>query len=159
MFDEKTILTRLQDGEELQKILDEFITSANAANSKYEKEKAKAEAEAKAKAEEEKRLKKEELQKKTETKIADLQSILDQFHVWLSTYYPSTDPETLKEFFTELDAKTVIDLLEMAEKYVKTFSFLEDSFTPFFSRKPSIIKKATTSSPDPLADFIKSTGW
>ena len=47
MFDEKTILARLQNGEDAKTIADEMAAALNAANKTYVDQKAKAEAEAK----------------------------------------------------------------------------------------------------------------
>ena len=64
MFDEKTILARLQNGEDVQKIADEMTTILNQANKAYADQKAAEEA----------AKKRNEVQKKE-----DLQEILNLF--------------------------------------------------------------------------------
>ena len=121
MFDEKTILARLQNGEDAQKIADEMAAMINAANKAYAEQKAAEEA-AKAAAA------KAEVQKKEE-----LQSILDLFCDWFGTYY-DMDVAELK---TELKADQVIELIDSLKEYMEAVKGLEAMFSVKNATKPT----------------------
>ena len=143
MFDEKTILARLQNGEDIQKIADEMAAMINSANKAYADQKA-AEAVEKAK-----------VQKKEE-----LQEILDLFADWFSTYY-NIDAKS------ELNADAVLELIESVQEYIKAMTDLgavlggKIGKTPAAPVGPKIIKSNT---PPKTADetinaFLNQMGW
>lgn len=146
MFDEKTILTRLQNGENVQKIADEMAAMINAANKAYADQKAAEEA-AKAAAA------KAEIQKKE-----DLQEILDLFCDWFGTYY-NMDAAELK---TELKADQVIELVDSLKEYIEAMKGLEAVFGVKNATKPAVkvIKSNTKPNADEtINDFLKKMGW
>ena len=142
MFDEKTILTRLQNGEDAQKIADEMAAMINKANKMYTDELAKAE-EAKRAEERKKAL---ELQK-----TADLQDILDQFAAWFQEYYNIDASDELK-------ADSIMEIIDGIQEYLDALKGLE----MVIGKKPAV--KVVKSSAKPSADdtiskFLKQMGW
>ena len=147
MFDEKTILARLQNGEDAQTIADEMAAMINAANKIYADQKAVEEA-AKAAAA------KAEVQKKE-----DLQEILDMFCDWFGTYY-EMDVEELK---SELKADQVIELIDSFKEYIEAVKGLENMFSVKNATKPAVkvIKSNTKpkSADEQISDFLNKMGW
>ena len=146
MFDEKTILTRLQNGEDAQTIANEMAAMINAANKTYTDQKAAEEA-AKAAA------KRAELQK-----VEELQDILDMFIDWFGTHY-GVDVEHVKN---ELGADQVIELIDSLKEYVEAIKNLETMFSVKNATKPAV--KVIKSNTKPNADetinnFLKKMGW
>ena len=140
MFDEKTILARLQNGEDVQTIADEMAVMINAVNKTYTDQKAA-----------------EEAAKKTEVqKYEDLQEILDMFVDWFGTYY-EIDVEDLK---SELKADEVIELVDSLKGYIEAIKGLESMFD---AKKPvsKVIKSNTKpkSADDRISDFLNKMGW
>ena len=140
MFDEKTILARLQNGEDVQTIADEMAVMINAVNKTYTDQKAA-----------------EEAAKKTEAqKYEDLQEILDMFVDWFGTYY-EIDVEDLK---SELKADGVIELVDSLKGYIEAIKGLESMFD---SKKPvsKVIKSNTKpkSADERINDFLNKMGW
>ena len=138
MFDEKTILARLQNGEDAQKIADEMAAVLNQANKAYADQKAAEEA----------AKKRNEVQKKE-----DLQEILDLFTEWFKTYY-GIDAKG------ELEADAVLELIDSIKDYVEALKDLEAIFD---IKKPAV--KATKSNIKPknadeqIRDFLNKMGW
>ena len=140
MFDEKVILTRLQNGEDVQTIANEMANLINKVNKTYTDQKAAEEA-AKAKA---------ETQKKE-----DLQEILDMFTNWFNVYYDiDTDGR--------LEADVVLELIDSIKEYVEALNDLES----LFSVKKSAVKATKSnakskskSSDEQISDFLKQMGW
>ena len=141
MFDEKTILARLQNGEDAQTIANEMAAMINAANKTYTDQKAKEEADRAAAA-------KAEAQKKE-----DLQKILDMFADWFKTYYDI-------EAKDELEADAVLELIDSLKEYVEALKGLESMFS---IKKPAVkvIKSNTKpkSADEQINDFLKKMGW
>ena len=141
MFDEKEILTRLQNGEDVQSIANEMANLINKVNKTYIDQKAAEEA-AKAAAA------KAEVQKKE-----DLQEILDMFTDWLNVYYDI-------ELDDRLDADAVLELIDSVKEYVEV---LKDLDSMFGSKKPAAkATKSSTrakSSDEKISEFLKQMGW
>ena len=137
MFDEKTILARLQNGEDAQKIADEMAAMINKANKAYADQKAAEEA----------ARKQNEVQKKE-----DLQEILDLFADWLKIYYGV-------ETKGELTAESVLELIDSIKEYLEALKDLESVFN--MKNAPKIIKSNTKpkSSDEKINDFLKQMGW
>ena len=140
MFDEKTILARLQNGEDAQAIANEMAAALNKVNKMYNDQKAQ-EAEKK---------KQGEIQKK-ET----LQEILDDFMLWLSEYYNVEE---------EVTADQVIELIDSIQEYVKAMSELGNLFHAKKAAAPigtKAIKQTAKpkNADDTLNDFLKQMGW
>lgn len=138
MFDEKTILARLQNGEDAQKIADEMAATLNLANKTYEDQKAKEEA----------AKKQNEVQKKE-----DLQEILDMFADWFKTYYGI-------EAKAELEADAVLELIDSIKEYVEALKGLEAMFNV---QKPAakVIKSNTKpkNADETINAFLNKMGW
>ena len=137
MFDEKTILARLQNGEDAQKIADEMAAALNQANKAYADQKAAEEA----------AKKQNEVQKKK-----DLQEILDMFADWFKTYY---DIETKGE----LEADAVLELIDSIKEYVEALKGLETMFS--MKNAPKIIKSNTkpANADETINAFLNKMGW
>ena len=146
MFDEKTILARLQNGEDAQTIANEMAAMINAANKTYADQKAAEEAAKAAKA-------KAEIQKKEE-----LQSILDLFCDWFGTYY-DMDVTELK---SDMKADQLIELIDSLKEYMEAIKGLETMFSVKNATKP--VAKVIKSNTKPNADetinqFLNKMGW
>lgn len=140
MFDEKTILARLQNGEDAQKIADEMAASLNKVNKMYEDQKAVEEA-AKAEAA------KAEVQKRE-----DLQEILNMFADWFKIYYGI-------EAKAELEADAVLELIDSVKEYVEALKGLESMFGV---KKPAVKVIKSNTKPnvdDTINQFLKDMGW
>lgn len=144
MFDEKTILARLQNGEDVQAIADDMAKMINAVNKTYTDQKAAEEA-AKAEAA------KAEVQKKE-----DLQEILDMFCDWFGTYY-EMDVEEIK---SELQADQVIELIDSLKDYIEAIKGLESMLG---GKKPAVkvIKSNTkpANADETISAFLNKMGW
>ena len=147
MFDEKTILARLQNGEDAQKIADEMAAMINKANKMYADELAKAE-EAKRAEEQKKAL---NLQK-----TADLQDILDQFAAWLQEYYGI-------DASNELKADSIMEMIDGIQEYVNALKGLEmvigkKSAAPIGTK---VIKSNTkpANADETISAFLNKMGW
>ena len=140
MFDEKVILTRLQNGEDVQTIANEMANLINKVNKTYTDQKAAEEA-AKAKA---------ETQKKE-----DLQEILDMFTDWFNVYYGiETDGK--------LEADAVLELIDSIKEYVEALNDLESIFSikkHTVKATKSNTKPKSKSSDEQISDFLKQMGW
>ncbi len=139
MFDEKTILARLQNGENAQTIADEMAAMINNANKAYAELKAAEETE-KAQAEAVMIQKKEELQE-----------IIDLFADWCSAYYGVGE-----EAWVEINADTVLELFDSLQEYVKA---MNDLTAVFGAKKPAVKVVKTQSADDTLNAFLNKMGW
>lgn len=139
MFDEATILARLQNGEDAQKIADEMAAALNKVNKIYSDQKAKEEADRAA-------AKRAESQKKE-----DLQKIIDLFMEWLSTYY-GVDAQT------ELTADQVLELIDSIFEYVEAMKGLESMFA---KKAPVKVIKSNTkpNADETINQFLNKMGW
>ena len=137
MFDEKTILARLQNGEDMQAIADEIADMLNKANKTYADQKAK----------EEEARKAEELKKAQELqKTADLQDILDQITLWFAQYYGIEE---------SLSADEVLGLIDEVQGYVNVLGDLGKVLTV----KPKVKVIKTQNPDDTLNAFLNKMGW
>ena len=138
MFDEKTILARLQNGEDAQKIADEMAAMINAANKTYTDQKAAEEA----------AKKQNEVQKKEE-----LQEIIDLFMEWLETFYGIKVDE-------EVPADSVIELIDSLKEYIDAFKGLEAMLG---AKKPTakVIQSNTkpANADETINAFLNKMGW
>ena len=140
MFDEKTILARLQNGEDIQKIADEMAAMINSANKAYADQKA---AEAVEKAQAQKR--------------EELQEILDLFADWFNTYY-NIDAKG------ELKAEAVLEMIDSVQEYIKAMTDLGAVLgvkKPAAPVGPKIIKSNTPpkSADETINAFLNQMGW
>ena len=140
MFDEKVILTRLQNGESVEDIANEMANLINKVNKTYADQKAAEEA-AKAKA---------ETQKKE-----DLQEILDMFTDWFNAYYDI-------EVNGKLEADAVLELIDSIKEYIEALNDLESIFgikKSAVKATKSNAKSKSKSSDEKISDFLKQMGW
>ena len=138
MFDEKDILARLQNGEDAQKIADEFAQAINAANKIYADQKA---AEAVAKVEVQKR--------------EELQEILDLFVEWLETFYGIESKE-------KISADQVIELIDSVKEYVEAIKDFESVFGLKLDNscgKPAKKIVKPTNADETINAFLNKMGW
>lgn len=133
MFDKAYILTRLQNGEDVQKIADEMAKMINEAQDEYKAQKAEAEA------------KKVEIQKKEE-----LAAILETCVDWVCKYYGFE-----KEKINASDVDAVIELIEDCMECVDALTELEKALKPKKAVKEPVKKEPQSV----LDDFIKEMGW
>ena len=147
MFDEKTILARLQNGEDAQTIANEMAAMINAANKTYTDQKAAEEA------------KKAEAQRAEIQKREDLQEILDMFCDWFGTYYEMN----VEEIKAELKADQVIELIDSLKEYMKAIKDLESMFSVKNATKPAVkvIKSNTkpANADETISAFLNKMGW
>ena len=147
MFDEATILARLQNGEDAQTIANEMAAALNKVNKMHQDTLAKQAAE-KAAAE------RAEVQKKEE-----LQDILDMFVDWFGAYY-GVDAEAIK---TELTAESVIELVDSLKEYIEAMKGLEAMFNVKNVTKPAVkvIKSNTkpANADETISAFLNKMGW
>ena len=142
MFDEKTILARLQAGEDAQTIANEMAAMINNANKMYADQKA---------AEEEAKRAEERKKAIALQKTADLQDILDQFAAWFQEYY-NIDASN------ELKADSIMELIDSVQEYVDALKGLD----MLISKKPAVkvVKSnAKPSADDTINQFLKQMGW
>ena len=142
MFDEKTILARLQNGEDALKIANEMAAMVNKVNQMYADELAKAEETKRA----EERKKALELQK-----TADLQDILDQFAAWFQEYYNIDAGDELK-------ADAIMEIIDDIQEYLEALK----SFKMVIDKTPAVkMTKSNTklSADDTISKFLKNMGW
>ena len=139
MFDEATILARLQNGEDAQKIADEMAAALNKVNKIYSDQKAKEDAERAA-------AKRAESQKKE-----DLQEIIDLFMEWLSNYY-KVDAQT------EVTADQVLEVIDSVFEYVEAMKSLESMFV---KKAPTKVIKNTNkpNADETINQFLAKMGW
>ena len=133
MFDEKTILARLQNGEDAQTIANEMADLINKANKTYTDQKAAEEA----------AKKQNEIQKKE-----DLQEILDMFADWFHTYYGIEAKEDLK-------ADVILEAIVSIQEYVAAIKDLEK----VLKVKPAKKIVPAKSADETINQFLKSMGW
>ena len=138
MFDEKAILTRLQNGEPIEDIAEELTDVLNKVNKTYTDQKAAEEA----------AKKRNEIQKKE-----DLQEILDMFTDWFNAYY-DIDADG------KLEADAVLELIDSIKEYVEVLKDLESLFSvkrPAVKATKSNIK--SKSSDEMISHFFDKMGW
>ena len=131
MFDKAYILTRLQNGEDIQKIADEMAKMINEAQDEYNAQKAEAE--------------KVAVQKKEE-----LAAIVEMYADWFCKYYGYD-----REKITALNVDTAIELIEECMEYVDALTELESILKP----KKAVKEPAKKEPQSVLDDFIKEMGW
>ena len=120
MFNEKDILARLQNGESVQKIADEMAAAINKANETYLKEKAAAERE--------------------KEKVAELNTIVEDFGKWLIKHYEIDEP---------LNQIDTTEIIEAIDELVKNLKLLAD-----LGKKQPVKNTDKT-----LEEFLKNMGW
>ena len=139
MFNENEILARLQNGEDIQKIANEFADMLNQANKTYADQKAK---------EEEAKRAEEQKQAVQKQKVADLQAILDEFALWFAQYYGI-------DVGDELKADSIMEIIDGVQEYMDALKGLELAF----GKKPAVKVVKKPSADDTINQFLKQMGW
>ena len=140
MFDEKVILTRLQNGESVEAIAKELTDVLNKANHKYEDSKRAAE---------------EAKQKREASKRSELKALMQMIDKWYSNYIATTETEktVFSQAFQEADIEEVIELFEgLHEILVPLHQFID----PPVQKKEKKVQKNTD---DVINTFLKNMGW
>ena len=146
MFDEKTILARLQNGEDAQTIANEFAALINSAAKTY--------------AEEQKAAERAKVQKKE-----SMEEILVHLRKWFKTYY-DVDESGLND----LTADSVIELIDSTKEYIDAMTDLvstfekasalgEDTVKRAVPTGAKVVKKTAENADAVLNDFLKRMGW
>ena len=139
MFDEKVILTRLQNGESVEAIAKELTDVLNKANHKYEDTKREAE----------KAKQKRELAKRSELKV-----LAQMASKWYNDYIATSEEEkaAFGEAFQEADIEEIIGLFEGVHEVIVPLLSVID---PPVQKKE---KKAQKNTDDVINTFLKNMG-
>lgn len=148
MISSNDILARLQNGEDAQAIANEMVDALNTANEIFQKE------------EEAKRAAAEAVKGKELQKISDLQTILDLLKEFFTEYYceDADDEKTINEVFADLDAKSVITMIEEIGEYAVKMNEMQKHLVSIFGA-PTPKKSAPATNADAIiGDFLSSMG-
>ena len=141
MFDEKVILTRLQNGESVEDIAKELTDVLNKANHKYEDTKRAAE---------------EAKQKREASKRSELKALAQMAGKWYNDYIATSEEEKVAfgEALQEADIEEVIELFEGVHEII--VPLLETIDPPVQKKKEKKVQKNTD---DGINTFLKNMGW
>ena len=141
MFDEKVILTRLQNGESVEDIAKELTDVLNKANHKYEDTKRAAE---------------EAKRKREASKRSELKALVQMIGKWYNDYIATTEEEKVAfgEALQEADIEEVIELFEGVHEIIVPLLSVID---PPVQKKEKKIQKKDTD--DVINTFLKNMGW
>ena len=141
MFDEKVILTRLQNGESVEDIAKELTDVLNKANHKYEDTKRAAE---------------EAKQKRELAKRSELKALAQMAGKWYNDYIATTEEEKVAfgQALQEADIEEVIELFEGVHEIIVPLLSVIDP--PVQKKKEKKVQKNTD---DVINTFLKNMGW
>lgn len=141
MFDEKVILTRLQNGESVEAIAKELTDVLNKANHKYEDSKRAAE---------------EAKRKREASKRSELKALAQMAGKWYNDYIATSEEEktAFGEALQEADIEEVIGLFESIHEII--VPLLEVIDPPVQKKKEKKVQKNTD---DVINTFLKNMGW
>ena len=141
MFDEKVILTRLQNGESVEAIAKELTDVLNKANHKYEDSKRAAE---------------EAKQKRELAKRSELKALAQMAGKWYNDYIATSEEEKVAfgQALQEADIEEVIELFESVHEIIVPLLSVID---PPVQKKEK--KKAQKNTDDVINTFLKNMGW
>ena len=141
MFDEKVILTRLQNGESVEDIAKELTDVLNKANHKYEDTKRAAE---------------EAKQKRELAKRSELKALAQMAGKWYNDYIATTEEEKVAfgQALQEADIEEVIELFEGIHEIIVPLLSVIDP--PVQKKKEKKVQKDTD---DVINTFLKNMGW
>ena len=140
MFDEKVILTRLQNGESIGDIAEELTDMLNKVNHKYE---------------DSKRVAEEAKRKREASKRSEFKALVQMIGKWYNDYIATTEEEKVvfSQALQEADIEDMIGLFEgMHEIIVPLLSVVD----PPVQKKE---KKAQKNTDDVISAFLKDMGW
>ena len=141
MFDEKVILTRLQNGESVEDIAKELTDVLNKANHKYEDTKRAAE---------------EAKRKREASKRSELKALAQMAGKWYNDYIATTEEEKVAfgQALQEADIEEVIELFEGIHEIIVPLLSVIDP--PVQKKKEKKVQKNTD---DVINTFLKNMGW
>ena len=140
MFDEKVILTRLQNGESIGDIAEELTDMLNKVNHKYEDSKRAAE---------------EAKRKREASKRSELKTLVQMIGKWYNDYIATTEEEKVAfgEALQEADIEEIISLFEGVHEIIVPLLSVID---PPAKKKEKKVQKNTD---DVINTFLKNMGW
>lgn len=140
MFDEKVILTRLQNGESVEDIAKELTDVLNKANHKYEDTKRAAE---------------EAKQKRELAKRSELKALIQMTGKWYNDYIATSEKEKteLDQALQEIDLEEAIELVDSIHDLFVSLNQIVD---PPVQKKE---KKTQKNTDDVINTFLKNMGW
>ena len=141
MFDEKVILTRLQNGESVEDIAEELTDMLNKVNHKYEDSKRAAE---------------EAKRKREASKRSELKALVQMIGKWYNDYIATTEEEKVAfgQALQEADIEEVIELFEAIHEIIVPLLSVID---PPVQKKEK--KKVQKNTDDVISTFLKNMGW
>ena len=140
MFDEKAILTRLQNGEDVQTIANEMANLINEVNHKYEDTKRAAE---------------EAKRKREASKRSELKALVQMIGKWYNDYIATTEEEKVV-FSQALQGTDIEDMIGLFEGMHEIIVPLLSVVDPPVQKKEKKIQKNTD---DVIIAFLKNMGW
>ena len=140
MFDEKVILTRLQNGESIEDIAEELTDILNKVNHKYEDSKRAAE---------------EAKRKREASKRSEFKALVQMIGKWYNDYIATTEEEKVAfgQALQEADIEEVIGLFEGIHEIIVPLLSVID---PPAQKKEKKVQKNTD---DVINTFLKNMGW
>ena len=140
MFDEKVILTRLQNGESIGDIAEELTDMLNKINHKYE---------------DSKRVAEEAKRKREASKRSELKALVQMIGKWYNDYIATTEEEKVAfgEALQEADIEDMIGLFEGMHEIIVPLLNVVD---PPVQKKEKKVQKNTD---DVISAFLKDMGW
>ena len=140
MFDEKVILTRLQNGESIGDIAEELTDMLNKVNHKYE---------------DSKRVAEEAKRKREASKRSELKALVQMIGKWYNDYIATTEEE--KAVFSQaLQGTDIEDMIGLFEGMHEIIVPLLSVVDPPVQKKEKKIQKNTD---DVISAFLKDMGW
>lgn len=141
MFDEKVILTRLQNGESVEDIAKELTDVLNKANHKYE---------------DTKRVAEEAKRKREASKRSELKALIQMAGKWYNDYIATSEKEKIEldQALQEIDLEEAIELVDSIHDLFVTFNRVAD---PPIQKKKETKPKQNTD--DVISSFLKNMGW
>lgn len=140
MFDEKVILTRLQNGESVEDIAEELTDMLNKVNHKYEDTKRAAE---------------EAKRKREASKRSEFKALVQMIGKWYNNYIATTEKEKIA-FSQALQEADIEDMIELFEGVHEITAPLLSVIDPPVQKKEKKIQKNTD---DVISAFLKDMGW
>ena len=122
MFNKETVLARLRNGEDAQVIANEMAELVNEAIKEVQEQKEK-----------------EEAALREKEKVAELNTIIEDFGKWLIKHYEIDEP------LGHIDTKEIIETIDELVENLKALAALD--------------KKIPVKKEGSLEDFIKQMGW
>ena len=140
MFDEKVILTRLQNGESIGDIAEELTDMLNKVNHKYE---------------DSKRVAEEAKRKREASKRSELKALVQMIGKWYNDYIATTEEEKVV-FSQALQGTDIEDMIGLFEGMHEIIVPLLSVVDPPVQKKEKKVQETTD---DVISAFLKDMGW